>query len=521
MQRKPKKLTQGPFDLLVIGGGITGAWTAYDAARRGLKVALVDKGDWGSGTSQSSSKMIHGGLRYLENYEFGLVRHSLGERRLLSRIGPHRVFPVRFAMPSYKTDAVPRWQFKAGLMLYDWLAGSGQPVAKHESLSRKRFAERYPYITDDGLRGGFTYGDCQEDDARFTLEVVAGAQRMGATVINHAPAEELRRAGQRVVGAVVRDRFSGELVDVSAKVTVNAAGPWAEELVPGERANRITRLVKGVHLLMPPLPGPDGLFITNPEDGRVVFMIPWYGRTILGTTDSDYQGNADDLVVTDDEQAYLLRIADRALGHGFWSASDVLGRYSGVRTLRNETEENASKLSREWELDEPLENLLMPIGGKYTSARADAAKIVERVFQRLKQADPGCTTGRRPMPWAPLGDFDAWRKRQCDRGLALGLDAECADWAALRFGVKIRHYHRLLGKRPELATRITPELPFTRAEVLHAVNYEMAQTAQDVLRRRIPLMLFSQQSAAITESCVQLLEQEFDWRDERLELHWQ
>jgi glycerol-3-phosphate dehydrogenase len=223
MIRNVSGLQGQTFDLLVIGGGIYGAWTACDAAQRGLKVALVEREDWASGTSSSSSKLIHGGLRYLENYEFKLVRHALGERRVLSQLAPHLVRPLNFLVPVWKGARVGRLQLLAGLTLYDFLATGKQPVPRYKSFSRRRLNELHPYLKQDGLRGGLRYGDCQEDDARMTLAVVAGADNAGAICANRVRAVSLIEESGAVTGANVRDEESGKSFAIAARCVVNAA----------------------------------------------------------------------------------------------------------------------------------------------------------------------------------------------------------------------------------------------------------------------------------------------------------
>jgi glycerol-3-phosphate dehydrogenase len=528
MKRNFEKLENGPFDLLVIGGGITGAWTAYDAARRGLKVALVEKNDWASGTSMSSSKMIHGGLRYLENYEFGLVRHSLKERKKLAKLAPHAVQAVRFCVPVYKGDSANRTLLKAGFTLYDLLAGRKSPVKGHQRFSRKSFIKNFPHIRSENLLGGFTYGDGQEDDARFTLEVVDGACEWGVAAVNHATASQLLFAGEQVTGAVIQDNLSGKQITVKADVVVNAAGPWAE-LLMGDKPRSHSRLVKGSHLVMPALPVGEGMLITSPVDGRVIFLIPWLGHTILGTTDSDYSGHPDDLEVTDEEVGYLLGLANRALGEDYWQASDICGKYAGVRTLAHEEGKSASKVSREWELTEPKTNLFTPVGGKYTTARDDASSIVDHVANLLNKGLKASTTGTRPFPWAPLcggkEGYPAWAQQRIANAMALGVDKEVADLIPQRHGCFTESLLDVVRQRPELAKRIHPRAPFCWAELLYSVRKEMAQTLDDLLRRRVPLMLLVPQDEMPLEELEAFARHEFGWSEtdlvDRFTLHFQ
>lgn len=520
MLRQFKQLdfeTHGQFDLLVIGGGITGAWTAYDAARRGLKVAVIDRTDWASGTSSASSKMIHGGLRYLENLEFSLVKHSLAERRTLSRIAPHQLRKLRLLIPVYNDDRVGRAKYKMGLVLYDGLAGGSQPVDKHEQLSSRNILERYPFIKKEGLVGGFTYGDCQEDDARLTFEIIEGAYYAGAVTVNHASAEHLIIEDGCVVGAAVKDKLSGEQIDVRAQITVNAAGPWSPELLDATAGEQIRR-VKGVHLVMPPMPTTDGhndaVFVTSREDGRVLFAIPWYGQTLLGTTDSDYSGKTDDLKVNLKEIDYLIAAANNYFEDDVWTRDDVRGAFAGLRTLKMEDSKSATKASRDWCLEQPYPGLLMPLGGKYTTARDDAAKIVNEVVKAgsFIDAEP-CTSSKRPLPWCPLGDFDSWQQQAESRCVSAGLDAETAHFAAKRHG---RHIDRLLAiaqSDPDLAERIAESVPFCWADVVNAARREMAVTLDDILRRRMPVAVLTRLTEAQLQKAAELAGRELGWNN--------
>ncbi len=348
--RRVAALRDERFDLLVIGGGIYGAWCAYDAALRGLKVALVEKADWGSGTSSASSKLIHGGLRYLEHFEFALVRHALSERRVLTEIAPHLVRPLRFMVPVWKGARVGRARMAAGLTLYDLLAGRDQPVDRHRSFSRKKLLALHPYLRSEGLTGGLSYGDCQEDDARMTLAVVAAAQAAGVVVANRVAAERLIYEAGEVRGAALHDVVDDSRFELSADCVIAAAGPWAHKLV-GAKAPQV-KLVKGVHLVMPPIvvdgkTSTDAFLFTAPQDGRVYFVIPWYGRTLLGTTEAEV-ANPKEAVATDAEIDYLLAAARDALPALNWTREQVLGRFAGVRTLQAEDEDSLAAVSREF-----------------------------------------------------------------------------------------------------------------------------------------------------------------------------
>lgn len=518
MQRDFEALRRGPFDVLVIGGGIYGAWTAYDAALRGRRVALVEKTDWAAGTSSASSKLIHGGLRYLEHFNFGLVQHGLTERSILTRIAPHAVDPIRFVIPKYTGDRVASWKLRLGLAMYDVLAGRGQPVAPHDRFSVDELREAFPYLATDGLIGGFSYGDCQEDDARVTLEVVAAAQAAGAVVVNHAAVTELRRLDNRVIGAHVADRLGDGEVDITARLTINAAGPWAPALAGGRQAVGQYKLIKGVHLMMPALPGRrDAFLLTARSDGRVFFIIPWYDHTIIGTTESDYPGdNLKRLSVSRDEAVYLLDEANRALKPANWGFDDICGCFAGVRTLVSDDGESLSAVSRDFSVRKPAPGLWMPIGGKYTTARGDAEDMMDAAGRELGPASRTGGTHRRGLAWAPSGDIGTWRETAEAEARHLGCDERAAFWLAKRHGNKTDALLDLIRTDPSLAQRLTPDCPFIRAEVVHAARDEMARSLADTLRRRMPIMLMCRPDQALAEQAAQLMAGELGWEaDER------
>lgn len=509
MNRNFRALETGPFDLLVIGGGIYGAWTAYDAALRGLRVAIVEKGDWASGTSSASSKLLHGGLRYLEQLHFGLVRKSLDERRRLFKLARHHVTPLRFVIPLYRGGRVGRFRLRTGLWIYDALAGGDQPVARHTSMDLRETHEHCAFLSTDGLTGALTYGDCQIDDARFVVEVVDGAVSAGAVAVNYATATGLLRKNGRVLGARVTDEVDAVEVDVHATVTVNAAGPWADGVSDGGRDGRV-RLSKGVHLVLPALPTEDAMLIMARRDRRVFFIIPWYGRTLLGTTDSDYRGDLDNVAVEEADVDYLLGEANRVLETP-WTPSMILGRFAGVRALKYEPDKTPDAVTREWLLQTPHEGLLVSRGGKYTSARADASEIVDRVTAILGmgRGRPEPTAGR-PTPWSPDGDFARWRDEQIARAMQLGFDSDTAAQCT-SYGTRMDEVLAFAETEPALAGRINHELPFAAAEVLWAAEYGMAATLEDIVRRRMPLVVLLRADRSLLGRIADLASRALGW----------
>jgi glycerol-3-phosphate dehydrogenase len=542
---------QGEFDLLVCGGGIYGAWTAYDAALRGLKVALVEQGDWASATSSASSKLIHGGLRYLETYDFKLVRKALKERQMLLQAAPHRVWPLRFGVPVYTDSRNGMLKLKAGLTLYDMLAGFPEEQMRYRHLDHAHFSRHFPFLDERALQGGFTYGDAQTDDARLVLELVAGAMAHGAVCANYARLVAWNEEGGQVCGATVRDAVTNATVQVRARQCVSTAGQWAAATAQGREW---CRLSKGIHLVMPALPtnghcvitAPDdetcydrfphpnplpqageganaspcdfqvneAILLTAKSDGRVFFIIPWCGRTLLGTTDTDYRGDIGRVVVEADEIDYLLAAANRYLKTA-WTKQDVIGSYAGLRVMKQSDAAHPSAASRDWELKTAANGLHHAIGGKLTSAREDATVIVDAVCAQLGVAAP-CATRDRDFPWKPAQDFAVWSEEAGAQAQRLGIDAESAKWLARRHGVRIAQVFRIVEETPQLAARIVAELPFIHADLLLCARDEMALHMSDLLRRRMPLLILARLDPAEVRRLAELVAPEMGWDADRI-----
>lgn len=514
MKRDVKQLADRKFDVLVIGGGIYGSWIALHAARCNLRVALIDKGDWGSGTSSASSKLFHGGLRYLEYFKWGLVRKSLHERGMLNRLAPHQVRPLRFFVPTYCGQRVSRLKLKAGLWLYDRLAGADQPVGPHTSLSKTEMKEAAPFLEDDGLTGGFEYGDCGTDDSRFVVEIVDSAIRASACAANYVQATHLLVKKGKILGASVKDQASGDCFELSASIVVNAAGPWAAGLMTDLDVHISSRLTKGVHLVLPRLPTDQAFLLTAKQDGRVFFLIPWYGRTLLGTTDTDYARHPNDLSVTPRDVDYLFKAVGDYLSSDHVNKGDLRGSFCGLRTLRNEVGKSASSVSREWSLEHPVEGLFVPLGGKLTSARVEARATVEQIMQVL-----GRNVEQPPteLAWYPGRTWKEWVPDIVRQGLDVGLDKDMAESCARRYGANALTVFGKVRERPDLAKRIVPDLPFTMAECVHAAENEMARTLLDVLRRRVPLAILEPLGKDVIEEVARAVGDVLGWDDVKRE----
>lgn len=516
-QRDLASLSDRTFDVLVVGGGIYGAWTALDATLRGLSVALIDMADWASATSSASTKLIHGGLRYLEQLRLDLVHTSLEERRRLVALAPHMVTPLSFVMPDYRENRVGPLKLKTGLFLYDLLAGGGQPVPPHSRLNREQMIGRYPFLNSHHLRGGFVYGDCQTDDFRMAMTVVRAAAEAGAVTANYVKARSLVTDVGDIAGAVATDRVSGKRIMVRSRMVVNTAGPWVAEVEGSRRKNDHVRYSKGVHLVLPGLSTSEAFLLMTHHDNRIFFLVPWYGRTLVGTTDADYDGDPGRLRVTRKETGYLLNEMRPYLPEAHWDTDAVVGAFAGLRTLKNEPGKAPSQVSREWLFTEPRSGLITSIGGKYTSARADAGKLVDRVMHRLNQDWHGdAPTIDHRLPGAPAENFGQWRKQTLAANRAAGMDAEMAAWSIFRFGTDVAALQDIMSAAPALAARLIDDLPFSRAEVVHAARTEMVVHLEDLIRRRIPVAILSRLSAETLEDIARLAAAELGWNEERI-----
>jgi glycerol-3-phosphate dehydrogenase len=484
MRRVPEALAAETFDLVVLGGGITGAGVALDAARRGLRVALVERGDFACATSSASSKLVHGGLRYLEQGQFRLVREALHERRQLLRNAPHLVWPLRFVIPFYSGARVPAWKWRAGLLLYDVLAGAGN-LRRSRSLHLSRLRAAYPGLEPHGLLGGAAYHDAQMDDARLCLEVVRTAHEHGAVVCNYVEViafEDSQRL--RVV-----DRLGGHELTVRGRVVVNATGPWCDHVrrLAGEGAEPLLAATKGAHLVVPGRGLDSAFLLLHPRDGRVFFVLPWLGKTLVGTTDTDLDGPVDQAAVSDEDVAYLLE------GHNhFFSPpllrADLLGTFVGVRPLLRSVPGQPSSRSREWKLVTGPTGLLSVVGGKWTTYRQMAEQITDEVVRRLGRR-ARCSTHSLPLDGTPPGPWPAF---EASATAALvrrfGLPEPSARHLVRRYGRRWENVARLL--TPALARPIVAGEPDLLVEMVYQRRHEMAERPEDFLRRRTRLGLF-------------------------------
>ena len=486
-----RKLAAGPLDVLVVGGGITGAGAALDAASRGLRVGLVESRDLAAGTSSRSSKLIHGGLRYLEQGDFKLVREALRERDLLvTRLAPHLVKPVPFLYPLYK-KVVERPYVGAGLAIYDAMEGVRRPVPHHRHLTARGALRHAPSLRPDRLAGAMVYYDAQVDDARHTLTVARTAAAHGAIVVTRASATSLLRSpdGSRVIGARLTDNETGRSTDVLATAVVVCAGVWTDLVysLGDVQAGYHVRMSKGVHLVMPKsaIDADTGMIVRTEKS--VLFFIPWGERWIVGTTDTDWSGDRDEPAATSEDVDYLLTAANRVLAKPLTSA-DVIGVYAGLRPLVAAAEETpTTKLSREHVVDMPLPGLASIAGGKFTTYRLMARDVVDAAVAGFPDKVPPSVTNQLPL----LGADGLPAVRAAARRLAEDYEVPPAAVEHLlgRYGSLTGELLEAIRADGSLGRPLADGYPYLRAEVAYAVTHEGALHVDDVLARRTRLLI--------------------------------
>lgn len=489
MRRDPDAL-DGSFDLVILGAGITGAGVALDAVLRGLHVALVDRGDFASGTSSISSKLIHGGLRYLEGGQLGLVYEALHERRRLLANAPHLVWPLRFVVPFFAHAVVPPWKWRAGLALYDLLAGRDN-LPPSRGRTRAWLRARHPGLRGEGLLGGGEYSDAQMDDARLCLAVVRSAAAAGAVVCNYAEAVGFERSSGQVTAVRVVDRWTGREHRLGARVVVNATGPWSDTIrrLAGEGDGPLLAPTRGVHLVAPGRGLTTGYLLLHPRDGRVFFVLPWLGKTVIGTTDTDCPDGPEAVVATDTDISYLLEGFNRFFAPGL-DRHDLLSSFAGVRPLALSRPGEPSARSREWRLVAGKSGLLHVVGGKYTTYRHMAEKTTDAVMQRLGRRGV-CRTRAYRLDGAPEGSWLEYEARAVvEVSGRQGLDEATARHLVRRYGRRVGEVAAVLARDRSLRRPVTVGEPDVVGELVYQREQEMACVAEDHLLRRTRLGLF-------------------------------
>jgi len=509
---------EDPFDLLVVGGGATGTGVALDAATRGLDVALVERGDFSAGTSSRSTKLIHGGVRYLERAvkhfdrsQFNLVRDALHERAILLRIAPHLSHPLPIVTPLYNWLEVP--YYLTGLKLYDWLAGRAN-LQKSRFVDAREALERFPMLRQQGLRGGVLYYDGQFDDARMNVAIALTAAQQGAAIANYVAVEDLLQENGRVRGARLHDRLSGDRFDVAARAVVNATGPFTDGLrrMEDPAAEPMVTASSGIHVVLDKRfsPPATGLLIPQTEDGRVLFLLPWLGHTLVGTTDNEAEIDENPRA-HEDEIAYVLRHVERYFAVPV-SRSDVRASWSGLRPLVSDpASADTAGLSRDHVVNVGPAGLVTIAGGKWTTYRRMAVDAVNEAVKVAGLA-PERPSGTESLPLVGGEAFSAQGAGALQE--RFGLDADVASYLNGAYG----------SYAPEVAglatdghgNRLLEGQPYLEAEVVYAARHEYARNTVDVLWRRLRVaMLDEADAAAVLGRVSELLGRELAWSRER------
>ncbi|MGE0066342.1 MAG: FAD-dependent oxidoreductase [Solirubrobacterales bacterium] len=520
------------FEVVVIGGGITGAGVALDAASRGYSVALLERGDYAVGTSSRSSKMVHGGLRYLQNFDLGLVREALLERQLMVQLAPHLVYPTPFLVAALGEERRDR-KLGLGLNMYDVMASSrvgrssrelraskdedeefSWSPDRHRTIDREEVLELVPALAAREPNDAYLFYDCQTDDVRLVLTVLGEAERFGAVSLNGADVVEVLTKDGRASGVAFVEQNSGQRLEVSADHVVNATGVWADQIRPEvleeEDVPRIAPS-RGTHIVLDQadLPMGSAACIVPAGEGRMIFSLPWYGRTLIGTTDNDFEGDIAHPRPGEDDVEYLLNAVNEFFGVSL-GQSDLVGAYAGVRPLISSGDPRKSvDISRKAELYETSSGMLTITGGKLTTWRRMAKQTVDRLVLR-EGRDAPCHTAEIPlgMPARP-GDLEAPE----------GVGVEAVDQLAFRYGHAARRVLDLAREDPRLAAPIVADRPDLQAEVVLAARHEQARSVADVLLRRTRLGILaapSLRSAEDVRSVAALLGAELGWDEARV-----
>jgi glycerol-3-phosphate dehydrogenase len=505
------------FDLVVIGGGVTGSGIALDGATRGLKVALIEARDIASGTSSRSSKLIHGGLRYLEQYDFRLVKEALREREMMVlSLAPHLVKPVSFIYPLTEKFK-ERTYVGAGLALYDLLRGFKRALPWHKHLDQKKIAKIAPSIRLDVVTGGIQYFDAQVDDARHTLAIARTAKKYGAKIATYTEVVNVIKNGKKVVGVKVQPEGE-KAFEIKSKVTVLAGGVWTDELYQrfGIKPGYQVRMSKGSHILVPgeAISATGGIIIKT--DLSVLFIIPWFGKWIVGTTDTDYQEDPGSPVASEEDITYILKEANRVLQPRL-KRSDVIGLYAGLRPLISSSPDSpTTKLSREHIVDRPAPGFVSIAGGKYTTYRVMAEDAVDIAAAELRRIVPDSTTDKIPLIGAD--GYYAMKNSLPTLASQYEISEELATHLLNRYGsamaevLEIANDGKTKSARAEILKPLSDNLLYCKAEILYGIRNEGALRLEDLLERRTRMSIESDDSDGdLLKAVADIMAKELNW----------
>jgi glycerol-3-phosphate dehydrogenase len=524
MRRATTRLADESFDVLIVGGGVTGACVARDASLRGLKVALIERGDFANATSAHNSKLVHGGLRYLRNFEVGLVRESLRERRIWQRIAPHLVHPLPFLIPLYGGGWKARATLAAGLTLYDllsfdrgWLDDPAQRLLGHSWLSADEARKREPVLDGPNLEGTFLYYDAQMySPERLVLECLIDADAHGAAVANYVEATGLLVRNGHVEGCSVRDTTNGTIFDVRARTTLLAAGPWADiflkRALKHDSSHKLMRS-KGIHVVVPSMTREFALTMAT-ANGHF-FVLPWRGHTLLGTTDTAFAGDPDTVGVSESDIAEFFAFINKHLPAAHLAREKVEFFYAGLRPLVDDGSGDTYDASRRAELvdhgkDDGLDGLFSAIGGKWTTSRHLAESVVDRLVEKLDMRVRDCETASAVLPGGTMDRFNEFRSRQKSAHPTI----QDTDHLARLYGARLDAMLAEANSRPDLLATVAPTGDIG-AQIIFAIREEMALTLQDVVMRRTGIGQLGAPPNEALETVSRLMAGELGWSEER------
>ena len=499
MIRDISRLVKNKFDLLVVGGGINGAAVANLAASSGARVALLEKGDFASGTSSKSTKLLHGGIRYLENFEFDLVHESLRERFIQWQAASYLVKPMSFVIPVYRNDARPLWMMKLGVWLYDFLSGRYR-IGHHRFLSVDEVTSLAPGINADGLIGAVEFFDAQMDDARLCLENVLMADMKGAVVTNYVEVEcFIKDNNQQVIGVKAIDRLNSQQMDIFASKIIVTAGPWSDELIGKDVPHSIKRLrpTKGVHIVYRGEISSSAFLLQSRQDRRIFFVIPFKGNTLIGTTDTDYHQSPDGVKVEEADVQYLLQEAGRVFPNINFDRSKIISTFAGLRPLVAD-KGDPSRISRKHVIESSSSGIFFVMGGKYTTYRAIAQEAVEKAMPSLASSMP---YGQHYVLYGSGGSNEELKILSQRYEVPLDLIRYLQGIYGSRF-VDVLNIARKNGQFKEKICSCSPAIV---AQVMYSRDVEMAQNMEDVMDRRLGLSYLD----CPTQNCRRVIEEIF------------
>ncbi|MEX5980698.1 glycerol-3-phosphate dehydrogenase/oxidase [Staphylococcus haemolyticus] len=513
-----KNLQNEEYDVVIIGGGITGAGIALDASQRGMKVALVEMQDFAQGTSSRSTKLVHGGLRYLKQAQIKVVAETGKERAIVYENGPHVTTPEWMLLPMHKGGTFGKFTTNLGLTAYDRLAG----VKKYERkkmLSKKQTLNKEPLVKKDGLKGGGYYVEYRTDDARLTIEVMKRAEENGAEILNHTKSTNfIYDSKSKVRGIEVQDLLTGEMYEINAKKVINAAGPWVDEVRKKDytRNNKQLRLTKGVHVVIDQSKFPlrQAVYFDTEKDGRMIFAIPREGKAYVGTTDTFYDNDKTKPLTTQEDRDYLIDAINYMFPDVNVKDEDIESTWAGVRPLILEDGKDPSEISRKDEIWEGKSGLLTIAGGKLTGYRHMALEIVDLLAKRLKQeyklTFAECKTKHTPISGGDVGgsaNFESFVERKVEEGKAIGLQADVAKRLASKYGSNVDKLYNIAQIAQDKDLKLPLEL---YVELVYSVQNEMVFKPTDFLIRRSGKLYFNinevkQYKDAVVEELAKLL----------------